>query len=90
VVTVNLSAPFGQLSGPLQVLAVEQVVFTVVAETTPATGVLFEVSGIPIDVPLSDGRQVSTPVYPWAYLAPATPVGAGTSTSTTTSTAAAP
>ncbi len=80
VVTVNLSAPFAQLSGTAQIQAVEQVVFTVVAETTPATGVLFEVLGRPIDVPVASGQEVPGPVYSWAYLPGAT------STSPTTTT----
>lgn len=82
VVTVDLSAPFGQLSGTAQVQAVEQVVFTVVAQTTPATGVTFEVSGLPVDVPIAQGQEAPGPVYAWAYL----PGSIATTTTTTTTT----
>jgi hypothetical protein len=90
VATVNLSSPFGQTSGEAQVQAVSQVVLTVAADTTPATGVAFEVDGEPIEVPVGSGQQVPGPVYAWAYLPappPSTtttvPAGAAATTSTT-------
>ena len=61
-VTVNLSADFIEINGPSQVLAVEQVVFTVACDLTPTTRVLFEVDGVPQDVPIANGTSVNRPV----------------------------
>jgi hypothetical protein len=85
VATVNLSTPFGQTSGVAQVQAVSQVVLTVANDTTSATGVVFEVDGHPIDVPVGSGQLEPGPVYAWAYL-PAPP--SATTTTTPSSTAA--
>lgn len=87
VATVDLSAPFGQIVGVAQVQAVEQVVFTVAADTTVSTGVLFEVDGQPTQVPIGTGQQVSGPVYAWAYLprhTTTTVAGGGAATGGTT------
>lgn len=65
-VTVNLSTDFVQINGLSQVLAVEQVVFTVACDLTPtapaSTRVSFEVDGAPKDVPVANGTSVSRPV----------------------------
>jgi spore germination protein GerM len=63
VVTVNFNEAFGEITGADTELAVAQVVATVVAASTPGTGVLFEIDGQPISVPISSGAQVSGPVY---------------------------
>ncbi len=87
-VTVNLSSPFGQISGPAQVQAVAQVVATVNAHFYPAsTGVLFQIDGHPVAVPVGNGQQVSSPVYPFAYPAQ---YGLSTPPPTTTTTTAPP
>ena len=55
--TVNLGGTFGQLVGPPQIQAVAQVVFT--ASALPGvTGVTFELSGQPVEVPVASGAQV--------------------------------
>ena len=61
-VTVNLSADFLDITGLDQVLAVEQVVFTVGCSLTPTTRVVFEVQGVPQDVPIGTGQAVSRAV----------------------------
>ena len=65
-VTVNLSADFLEINGLSQVLAVEQVVFTVACDLTPVapptTRVFFEVDGVAQDVPIANGTSVSRPV----------------------------
>lgn len=54
VLTVDLSAPFGELRGRDQVLAVAQVVWTA-TEFPPVRRVQLLVEGTPVDVPLGDG-----------------------------------
>lgn len=57
IATVNLGGTFGQLVGPPQIQAVAQIVFTVC--TLPGvTGVTFELSGLPVEVPVASGAQV--------------------------------
>ena len=57
VATVNLGATFGQLVGPPQIQAVAQVVFT--ASALPGvTGVMFQLDGQPVEVPVASGAQV--------------------------------
>jgi spore germination protein GerM len=63
VVTLNFNEAFGEITGADTELAVAQVVATVVAASKPGTGVLFEIDGQPISVPISSGAQVSGPVY---------------------------
>jgi hypothetical protein len=57
VATVNLGNAFGQLVGQLQIQAVAQVVFTA-ASLPGVTGVSFELSGLPVEVPIASGAQV--------------------------------
>jgi spore germination protein GerM len=63
LVTVDFSSDFGEVSGSAQVLAVEQVVFTLCAELSATTGVVFEIDDQPIEVPIANGSQVPGPVY---------------------------
>jgi Sporulation and spore germination len=57
VATVNLGGTFGQLVGPPEIQAVAQVVFT--ASALPGvTGVTFELSGQPVEVPIASGALV--------------------------------
>lgn len=71
VATVNLGGTFGQLVGPPQIQAVAQIVFT--ASALPGvSGVSFELSGIPIEVPVASGAQV--PVASTAQFAPYAPL----------------
>jgi spore germination protein GerM len=68
VVTVNFNEAFGEITGADTELAVAQVVATVVAASKPGTGVLFEIDGQPISVPISSGAQVSGPVFLWQVI----------------------
>jgi hypothetical protein len=64
LVTVNFNVAFGQITGSFTELAVAQVVFTVVTESEQlGTGVIFEIEGQTISVPVASGAQVSGPVY---------------------------
>ena len=62
-VVMNFNAAFGQVSGSAQVQAVAQVVFTVATQLADSTGVLFEIDGQPIPVPIGSGALVPGPVY---------------------------
>ena len=76
VVTVNFSAGFGQLSGTQEILGVAQVVYTIAANLRASVGVLFEIDGVPIDVPVASGALESGPVHESQYstlLSPAAP-----------------
>ena len=68
-VVVNISSEFTESGGNDQVLAVEQVVFTIACNLTPAArvSVLFEVDGTPLSVPLLSGSPVARPVTPADY-----------------------
>lgn len=69
-VIVNLSNTFTLSSGLDEVLAVEQVVFTIACNLTPAAriSVSFEVAGDPLEVPVPpSGSPVSRPVTPADY-----------------------
>jgi spore germination protein GerM len=68
VATVNFNTAFGQISGSAQVLAVAQVVFTVASLEGVATGVVFEIDGKRVQVPIATGAQVSGPVYVWEVI----------------------
>jgi spore germination protein GerM len=57
VATVNFSATFGQLVGPSQILAVAQIVFTA-TDLAGVSGVAFELTGQPVEVPVANGVQV--------------------------------
>jgi spore germination protein GerM len=61
--TVNFNVDFGDITGSATELAVAQVVFTVVAQTSLGTGVIFEIDGQTITVPVANGTQVPGPVY---------------------------
>lgn len=63
IATVNFNQAFGEITGSSTELAVAQVVFTVVTASTLDTGVIFEIDGQTISVPVASGAQVSGPVY---------------------------
>ena len=68
--TVNVGGTFGQLVGPPEIQAVAQVVFTATA-LPGVTGVTFELSGQPVQVPVASGALV--PVAVRAQVAPLSP-----------------
>ncbi len=68
VVTVNLSSAFGEISGTNTELAVGQIVSTVTNEVGPETGVVFEIEGQRIEVPIANGSLVAGPVYILEFL----------------------
>ncbi|MHB1774634.1 MAG: GerMN domain-containing protein [Acidimicrobiales bacterium] len=89
VVTVDFTSPFGQISGPDQVLAVAQVVYTVVGYEGCGVGVAFEIDGTSAAVPIGNGSQTFGPVYQLDYAAqlpnfvcPSPPPGTTTTTTT--------
>jgi hypothetical protein len=57
VAIVNLNDTFGQLVGPSQILAVAQIVFTA-TDLAGVSGVAFELTGQPVEVPVVGGAQV--------------------------------
>jgi spore germination protein GerM len=63
VVTVNFNTAFGQITGTATEQAVAQVVTTVVDNTSPGTGVIFEINGTHTSVPIANGSEVAGPVY---------------------------
>jgi spore germination protein GerM len=63
VVTVNMNSAFGAITGNNAEEAVAQVVATVAAAYGPNTGVLFQLDGHHIKVPVANGSLVSGPVY---------------------------
>ncbi len=65
-ITVNLTSEFAQLTGPELISAVAQIVYTV-TEVPSVTGVLFEISGQPVSVPVASGTLASSPVNRSAY-----------------------
>jgi hypothetical protein len=67
--TVNFNQAFGEILGSSTELAVAQVVFTVVAQTNLGTGVIFEIGGQKISVPIASGLQWTGPVYLSQYVA---------------------
>ena len=70
VATVNLGGTFGQVVGTQEIEAVAQVVFT--ASALPGVnGVTFQLSGLPVDVPVASGADV--PVANTAQFAPFAP-----------------
>ena len=66
--TVNFNQAFGEILGSSTELAVAQVLLTVVAQTSLDTGVIFQIEGQTISVPVANGTQVSGPVYLSQYL----------------------
>jgi hypothetical protein len=69
VATVDFNDAFGQITGTSTELAVAQVVYTLVTATTLATGVVFEIEGQQIPVPVANGMQMNGPVYLSQFLA---------------------
>ena len=65
-VTVNLTSEFAQLTGPELISAVAQIVYTV-TELPSVTGVLFQIAGQPVSVPVASGTLASTPVNRTEY-----------------------
>jgi spore germination protein GerM len=63
IVTVNLSAAFGDITGNSIELAVGQIVATVATENGLNTGVVFQIAGQRTSVPIANGSQVNGPVY---------------------------
>jgi hypothetical protein len=68
LITVNFNDAFGQITGSFTELAVAQVVATVVTQSGPDTGVIFEINGQQITVPVASGAQVAGPVYLLQFL----------------------
>ena len=68
VVTVNFNAAFDEITGTATEQAVAQVVATVVNEVGLGTGVIFEIAGQRINVPVSNGSLVAGPVYLLQFL----------------------
>jgi hypothetical protein len=68
VVTVNFNDVFGEITGSATEPAVAQVVATVAAENGPNVGVIFEIDGVPISVPIASGAEVPGPVYLLQFL----------------------
>ncbi len=66
--TVNFNQAFGEILGSSTELAVAQVLLTVVAQTSLDTGVIFQIEGQTISVPVANGTQWSGPVYLSQYL----------------------
>jgi spore germination protein GerM len=56
-ITVDFTSSFGDVTGEAQVLAVEQVVYTIDL-LDPSAQVIFEIDGQPTEVPVSSGAQV--------------------------------
>lgn len=63
IVTVNMNAAFGAITGNSIELSVSQIVATVSSENGFDTGVLFEIDGQRVSVPIANGSQVNDPVY---------------------------
>jgi spore germination protein GerM len=63
IVTVNMNAAFGAITGTSIELAVAQIVATIATENGLDTGVLFEIDGQRTSVPIANGSQVTAPVY---------------------------
>jgi hypothetical protein len=63
IVTVNMNAAFGAITGNNIELAVAQIVSTIATENGLNTGVLFEIDGQRTSVPIANGSQVTEPVY---------------------------
>jgi hypothetical protein len=63
IVTVNMNAAFGAITGSSIELAVAQIVATVATQVGLNTGVVFEIEGQRTSVPIANGSQVSEPVY---------------------------
>ena len=66
IATVDFTANPIPLVGATQTLAIAQVVFTVTAQPG-VTGVVFQIAGVPLDVPTASGATVSGPVDRTSY-----------------------
>lgn len=76
VATIDFNPAFVEISGPQQVLAVAQVVFTVAYApifNNPNVGVAFEAEGYPVEVPTGTGALVTGPVRASQYQTLASP-----------------
>jgi hypothetical protein len=63
IVTVNMNAAFGAITGNSIEEAVGQIVASVAIDQGNNPGVLFEIDGQRTSVPIANGSQVSGPVY---------------------------
>jgi len=63
IVVVNMNTAFGQITGTDAELAVGQIVATVAAAKGNGTGVVFEIDGQRVPVPIANGSEVNGPVY---------------------------
>jgi hypothetical protein len=70
--TVDVNNAFAQITGTNTELAVAQVVATVASESGFGTGVIFEIDGQRVPVPIANGSLVSGPVYLIQFLSAAT------------------
>lgn len=66
-VTVDFARPFGVISGNAQILAVAQVVYTVVDFAGCDDGVEFQINGTQVPVPVAGGALTTTPVHQLDY-----------------------
>jgi len=65
-ITVDLNDNFGEVAGAEQVLAVEQIVYTI-NQLEAGAQVLFQIEGQPIEVPVAIGAQVPRAVSAFDY-----------------------
>jgi spore germination protein GerM len=68
IVTVNFNNAFGSITGTATEEAVAQVVSTVANANGVGTGVIFEIDGVRISVPVANGSQEPGPVYVLQFL----------------------
>lgn len=68
VIVVNMNSAFSQITGVDAELAVSQIVATVAAANGNDTGVVFEVEGQRIPVPIANLTEVNGPVYLLQFL----------------------
>jgi spore germination protein GerM len=68
IVTVNFNNAFGSITGTATEEAVAQVVSTVANANGLGTGVIFEIDGVRISVPVANGSQEPGPVYVLQFL----------------------
>jgi spore germination protein GerM len=66
IATVDFTANPIQVVGASQTLAIAQVVFTATAQPG-VTGVVFQIAGVPLDVPIASGATVPGPVDRTSY-----------------------
>ena len=68
IVTVNFNSAFGSIVGTATEEAVAQVVATVSNANGVGTGVIFQIEGVRISVPIANGSQVPGPIYVLQFL----------------------